>query len=92
MRDKLNKLLLEIPKGKVTTYKILANKLNTHPRAIAMLLHTNPFPTVYPCYKVIASDGSLSGYALGIEKKKELLENEGIRVKDTISQDVIHHF
>ena len=49
--------LHEIPKGKVTTYKALAEKFKTHPRAIATYMRTNQDIDTYPCYKVVGTDG-----------------------------------
>jgi O6-methylguanine-DNA--protein-cysteine methyltransferase len=50
--------------NKVTTYKALAVKFHTHPRAIASYMRTNKELDKYPCYKVVANDGGLSGYVL----------------------------
>ena len=56
--------LISLPKNKVTTYKALAEKFSTHPRAIATYMRTNTELDAYPCYKVVAHDGGLSGYVL----------------------------
>ncbi len=83
--DKLHELqllLLSIPKGKVTTYKIIAKRLGIHPRYAGMLLGKNPCPRRYPCYKVVGSDGRLCGYSGGLKKKAQLLRNDGIEVKN----------
>lgn len=76
IRQKINSYLKKIPKGKTTTYKILANKFNSHPRAVARILATNKNKSV-PCYKVIRSNGKIGGYngLLGKSKKK-LIESE----------------
>ena len=75
-------LLKEIPKGRVTTYKELARVCGTSPRAIGRIMARNPNPVNYPCYKVVSSKGELCGYSGqgGLEGKKKLLENEGIKV------------
>lgn len=75
-------MLKQIPKGKVTTYKILAEKLGLHQRAAAGMLRTND-ATKAPCYKVIASDGKLGGYSAqgGVKKKIMLLRKDGINVE-----------
>lgn len=73
-------ILKKIPRGKVTTYKHLAKAVGSRPRAIGKMLNSNK-NSDYPCYKVVKSDGSLGGYNSGIERKKELLEREGIRVE-----------
>jgi O6-methylguanine-DNA--protein-cysteine methyltransferase len=49
--------LQTLPKNKVTTYKALATKFDTHPRAIATYMRTNKEYNLYPCYKVVAADG-----------------------------------
>ena len=76
LRQKINSELKNLKKDELTTYKILANKFNSHPRAVARILATNKNKSV-PCYKVIRTDGKLGGYnnLLG-KSKKELLEKE----------------
>ena len=74
LRDKVNTQLQKLQKGKITTYKILAEKLNSHPRAIARILATNKDKSV-PCYKVIRTDGKMGGYnGLHGKSKKELIK------------------
>lgn len=100
MQDKkqeLYELLREIPKGEVTTYKILAKKLKIHPRTAGIFLGQNRYPKKYPCYKVVSSDGGLGGYSGvgGVKKKIELLKGDGIviekgRVKEL--EDRIYRF
>lgn len=46
--------LLQIPQGKVSTYKLLAESFQLHPRKIASVMKYNLFPQIYPCYKVVA--------------------------------------
>jgi methylated-DNA-[protein]-cysteine S-methyltransferase len=69
-----------IPRGAVSTYGRLAEKLGTPKaaRAVGTALATNPFPLVIPCHRVIRSDGSLGGYGGGLKMKKALLNMEGI--------------
>jgi len=76
--------LLKIPKGKVTTYKNLALKFDSHPRAIAQIMRSNKQPIDYPCYKVIASSWKISGYNTkrGVEEKIEKLQADGIKIVD----------
>ena len=47
-------------------------------RMIGRILGNNPNPVKVPCHRVVKSDGKLGGYRYGIDKKKELLEKEGI--------------
>jgi len=75
-------LLAKIPKSKVSTYKILAKKLKIHPRAVGILLSKNPDKNKYPCYKIVCSNGSLGGYALGIKDKIKKLKEDGIKIKN----------
>ncbi len=83
-KQQLWELLLKIPKGKITTYKILAKKLNIHPRMAGIFLGQNKFPQKYPCYKVIKSDGLIGGYsgAGGVKQKIKLLKKDGIEIKN----------
>lgn len=75
------RLLLKIPKGKVTTYKHLAHALRCKGyRAVGQVLGQNPDAPAVPCHRVIRSDGSLGGYALGIVKKRAILQKEGIKI------------
>ena len=82
MKEKLWKLLSKIPKGRVTTYGALAKALGTSPRAIGKMLNSNPHAPRIPCHRVIMSNGSLGGYSKGVKIKKELLEKEGVDVKN----------
>lgn len=67
---RMQQLLIEIPKGKVTTYGILAKRMRTSPRYIGYLLKNNPDPVTYPCYKVIKTDRSIGGYSGHISGEK----------------------
>ncbi len=80
--QKVWNLTKKIPKGKVTTYKIIAEKLNCKAyRAVGNALNKNPYSPVVPCHRVVGSDGCLTGFAKGLKKKKEMLKEEGIVVK-----------
>ncbi len=72
--------LQTIPKWKVATYKSIAQRFDTHPRAIATIMRTNKSPEVYPCYKVVSVSGDLLWYSAkeGPKTKKELLESDGV--------------
>ena len=77
--------LKEIPKGKVTTYKLLAKSLNTNAiRAVASAVGKNPYAPKIPCHRVVLSSGKIGQYThkLGQKRKIELLKSEGVRVKD----------
>jgi len=76
------KLLREIPYGKTTTYGALAKQLAAGGRkasaqAVGGAVGHNPISILIPCHRVLGADGSLTGYAGGLEKKQRLLELEG---------------
>lgn len=70
--------LLEIPFGKTLSYHELSVKLGDVKaiRAVASANGKNPLWVVVPCHRVIGADGSLTGYAGGLWRKKWLLEHE----------------
>jgi methylated-DNA-[protein]-cysteine S-methyltransferase len=72
--------LEEIPYGTTTTYGALAEQLGL-PReriqAVGAAIGANPLLLVRPCHRVIGADGSMRGYAAGVERKIRLLEHEG---------------
>lgn len=81
-RQKVWRLLLEIPLGEVTTYGALTEKLKAagvpaSPQAVGGAVGHNPISILIPCHRVVGSDGSLTGYAGGVERKRFLLELEG---------------
>lgn len=68
--------LQQIPVGQTRNYAELAAQLGSHPRAVARACASNPLGLLVPCHRVIASDGSLSGYRWGLVRKAALLEGE----------------
>ncbi len=84
LKEKVYNYLLTIPKGKVVTYKQIAEYLGNPKlsRVVGNILHRNPNENKYPCYKVVNSKGKLSKkFAFGgTEKQKEKLEVENIEV------------
>jgi len=72
------KALQEIPFGETNSYLQLSQKLDDEQaiRAVAAANGKNPLLIVVPCHRVIGSDGSLTGYAGGLWRKKWLLEHE----------------
>ena len=79
------RLLLEIPYGKTVTYGELAKKLAVQrgkPRmsaqAVGGAVGHNEISIIIPCHRVVGTNGSLTGYAGGIEKKIRLLELEKV--------------
>ena len=73
-------MLLKVPYGETTTYKELADKIaeqrglkTMSAQAVGGAVGHNPVSVIVPCHRVLGSDGSLTGYAGGIEKKRDLL-------------------
>jgi len=73
-----------IPRGRVSTYHLIAKDLKNPngARAVGNALASNPFPIVIPCHRVIRSDGALGGYQGGLKMKRTLLEMEGVEFRD----------
>jgi methylated-DNA-[protein]-cysteine S-methyltransferase len=84
LEEKVYKKLLEVPKGKVTTYSELAKAigLKNGQRVIGRIMNKNPYPVIIPCHRVIKSDGKIGGYAWGEKVKAKMLSNEGIKIKN----------
>lgn len=70
--------LLEIPYGQTCTYGALAAELGSSPRAVGSAVGRNPISILIPCHRLLGADGSLTGYAGGVEKKRFLLKLEGV--------------
>lgn len=70
--------LKDVPYGKTYSYKELAQKIGkpTAARAVGMANNKNPILIIIPCHRIIGADGSLVGYAAGLEIKKQLLDME----------------
>jgi methylated-DNA-[protein]-cysteine S-methyltransferase len=81
---KIYKKLLEVPKGKITTYGELAKAvgLKNGQRAVGKIMNKNPYPVIIPCHRVVKSDGKIGGYAYGEEIKSNMLTREGIVIKN----------
>ncbi len=82
-RERVYAIAKHIPHGKVATYGQLAALAGSPraARAVGMCMKTNPIPQIVPCYRVVASDGSLTGYSAGegISTKKEKLLEDGVK-------------
>ena len=86
LRECVYRITCQIPKGKVATYgqiARMANKPNSA-RAVGMFMRSNPDAPATPCHRVVASDGSLTGYSGkgGIRAKKKMLRTEGVYFKN----------
>ena len=82
-KQRVWKALKRVPRGKVTTYALLARAVHVPrgARAVGHACNKNPFAPHVPCHRVVKSDGSLGGYATGLRRKRALLEKEGVHVK-----------
>ncbi|MDJ0899640.1 MAG: MGMT family protein [Xenococcus sp. MO_188.B8] len=94
--EKCYALLQKIPQGKVTTYKKIAKALNTKAyRAVGNAMAKNDQLMVIPCHRVIKSNGEIGNYRLGVTQKKNLLEKEGLVIKNNRVEhlsEVIYRF
>jgi O-6-methylguanine DNA methyltransferase len=72
------KALRAIPYGQTRSYGEIARRIGNPKaaRAVGMANHENPVALIVPCHRVIASDGSLGGYACGLQKKSQILQME----------------
>lgn len=82
-RKEVWNILCEIPYGKTTTYKDIADQIakkrgieKMSAQAVGGAVGHNPISIIIPCHRVVGSNGDLTGYAAGIEKKKFLLKHE----------------
>ena len=76
-QKKVWKELLKIPYGTTITYGDIGKLLNIKSgQAIGGAVGRNPISIIIPCHRVVGKDGSLTGYAGGLDKKKKLLELE----------------
>ena len=80
-------ILRTIPYGQTMTYGEIARRLmeqtgrtRLSARAVGGAVGHNPMALIIPCHRVVGADGSLTGYAGGIERKRKLLEMEGVRM------------
>ena len=75
-------LTARVPRGKVTTYAELARAMKSKGyRAVGLAMNRNPFAPNVPCHRVVGSDGSLTGFAGGLPKKKRMLTSEGVSIR-----------
>jgi len=86
--EKVWELLKKIPRGKVTTYGLIARKLNTKAyRAVGNACRRNPYAPIVPCHRVVRSDGTVGGFGgktsgKWIKKKIKLLRKENVEVRN----------
>ena len=88
--EKIYDFLKKVPKGKITTYKVLAEVLDTKSyRAVGQAMRCNPYAPQVPCHRVVKSDGSIGGFSGSINpnskevrRKISMLRKEGIKIKN----------
>ena len=83
-RENVWKILQEIPYGETISYGKIAQKLSKDGKmsaqAVGGAVGHNPISIIIPCHRVVGSDGSLTGYAGGIDKKIKLLTHENVDI------------
>ena len=77
--------LLDIPYGTAISYRELARRADCPKgyRAVGQANGRNPIPILIPCHRVIGADGTLGGYSAGLDRKRFLLELEGVSYQET---------
>lgn len=81
--ERCYEILKKVPKGKVTTYKALAEAMNSKGyRAVGNAMNKNPYAPKVPCHRVVNSNGKPGGFAWGIKRKIEMLKEEGIEIEN----------
>ncbi len=83
--EKVYEKLRKVPRGKVVTYKILANSLNSKAyRAVGTAMRKNKNAPIIPCHRVVKANGELGKFSGkgGVKAKIRLLEKEGIKIKN----------
>jgi methylated-DNA-[protein]-cysteine S-methyltransferase len=81
--ERCYEILVKVPKGKVTTYKDIANALNSKAyRAVGNAMNKNKNAPKVPCHRVVNSNGGIGGYAYGVDKKIRILKEEGVKIID----------
>ena len=82
-QERVWQLLREIPYGETKTYGQLAQDLSCgSAQAVGQAVGRNPLTILVPCHRVMGKDGQLTGYASGLDRKRWLLQHEGITWKE----------
>lgn len=92
--EKVYKIVTKIPKGKVTTYGAIGEKLLMSPRVVGQALHNNPYEGDVPCHRVVNRNGRVApNFAFGGNGiQKQLLEQEGVVFLDDMHVDLKSFF
>ncbi len=92
-RQEVWKILRQIPYGSLTTYGSIAHQLaqqtgkRVAAQAVGNAVGHNPIGILIPCHRVVGANGSLTGYAAGIDKKIQLLRLEGVTMDHLFRPD-----
>lgn len=88
--EKIYEIVAKIPKGKVLTYKKVAELTYVkNARVVGFAMHANKDIIRVPCHRVVGSSGKLTGYARGgTSKKREILKKEGVKFLDKNTVDL----
>lgn len=82
--DRVYALCRRIPKGRISTYKLIGRKLGKRGqvyRAVGVALNKNRSKQV-PCHRIVLSTGEVGGFARGVKEKVRMLQREGIKIKN----------
>lgn len=88
--------VLEIPRGRISTYKRIAEKIGRPKayRAVGNTLHKNPLAPIIPCHRVVRSNGEIVGETKDeIENRKKMLKEEGVPIignKVKLTDEIIY--
>ena len=77
-------VLTDIPPGSVLTYNEIADKLESKAvtASVAQAINKNTIPIIVPCHRAVASNNELNNYVGGLERKKNLLKFEGVKIEN----------
>ncbi len=89
-KEKVYKVVSQIPKGELLSYKEVAIKAGSPLafRAVGNIMHNNPDPKNIPCHRVVASGYKLGGYAWGSDAKIKKLKAEGWKIEKMILKKI----
>jgi methylated-DNA-[protein]-cysteine S-methyltransferase len=80
-QEKVIEMMRLIPKGKVTTYKLIAKAMGCRAyRAVGTAVGNNPYAPIVPCHRVVKTDGTVGKFGGGSKRKIAILRREGIRI------------
>ena len=87
-QKKVRHRMREIPKGRVTSYGLIARRISSGPRAVGTGVARNPWPLFIPCHRVVPASLEIGNYSIGgalsdygCEVKRDLLEREGVSIE-----------